>query len=199
MIEPVTKEVVTTVPERLDYTFKMMERLFDFLVTRDKANTQAFANIEIDGNIIAADVPIDTIIEGQKILTKLRDDILRMLPTLDMSYKWEKDRAGIWKRGPVETYRTEKQVRGVELAKATEKHPAQIERVSEDVAVGKFNAVYFSGLTTPKIMHELLEECEKLIRAFKEAQTKANEVEVTDIKIGSVILNRFREVVTKNS
>jgi hypothetical protein len=71
--------------------------------------------------------------------------------------------------------------------------------VSEDVTIGIFSSTYFSGLATPKMMHEILDECEKLIRAFKEAQTKANEVEVTDLKIGNVIMNRLRTIIATNS
>ena len=52
-----------------------------------------------------------------------------------------------WKTEPVQTYRTKRVPRNHVKAEATEKHPAQVEVYYEDVTIGYWTTVKFSGST----------------------------------------------------
>ena len=69
-------------------------------------------------------------------------------------------------------------------AEATEKHPAQVEVYYEDVVVGHWRTVKFSGALPASRVKELLERVDKLQQAVKFAREEANDSEVTDQQIG---------------
>ena len=72
-------------------------------------------------------------------------------------------------------------------AEATEKHPAQVEVYYEDVAVGYWTTVKFSGALPAQRVNELLERVEKLQHAVKFAREEANGTEVTDQRVGDAV------------
>ena len=190
--EPVKKNLITTVPERLNFTFDAFEALFDHVATRDLTNTTAFADVEVDGTVILKHIPVDTLIEGQKLLTQIRE-LLKEIPTLDGSHDWKpSEKPGVWMLGPVVTYYRTKITKPLEMAPATKEHKAQIKEITEDVIQGSYFTKYYDGSMTSAAQEALLAECDKLIAAFKEAQKIANSVEVLNLKVGAVILGRLR-------
>jgi hypothetical protein len=88
----------------------------------------------------------------------------------------------------VRTIRTKKVPRNHVKAEATDKHPAQVEVYYEDIAVGYWTTVKFSGALPAKRVNELLDRVEKLQRAVKFAREEANGSEVTDQRVGDVVL-----------
>lgn len=86
------------------------------------------------------------------------------------------------------TIRTKKVPRNHVKAEATDKHPAQVEVYYEDIAVGYWTTVKFSGALPAKRVNELLDRVEKLQRAVKFAREEANGSEVTDQRVGDVVL-----------
>jgi hypothetical protein len=87
----------------------------------------------------------------------------------------------------VRTIRTKKVPRNHVKAEATEKHPAQVEVYYEDIAIGYWNTVRFSGALPARRVNELADRVEKLQRAVKFAREEANGTEVTDRKTGDAI------------
>jgi hypothetical protein len=72
-------------------------------------------------------------------------------------------------------------------AEATEKHPAQVEVYHEDIVVGLWTKIAFSGAVPRKRVNELLSRVGKLQDAVKYAREEANGVEVADQRIGEKV------------
>ena len=115
---------------------------------------------------------------------------VRKLPLLDPSETWVYDPAqNCHATEAVETVRTKKVPRNHVKAEATEKHPAQVEVYHEDMAVGYWRTVKFSGALQARRVAELLERVEKLQRAVKFAREEANGVEAWGPKVGEAVFN----------
>jgi len=84
----------------------------------------------------------------------------------------------------VQTTKTKKIPRNHVKAEATDKHPAQVEVYYEDVVVGYWRTVKFSGALPASRVKELLDRVDKLQQAVKFAREEANNSEVTDQHIG---------------
>lgn len=107
------------------------------------------------------------------------------LPVLDASESWSYDQAAdCWATEPVQTTKTKKIPRNHVKAEATDKHPAQVEVYYEDVVVGHWRTVKFSGALPASRVKELLGRVDKLQQAVKFAREEANNSEVTDQRIG---------------
>ena len=87
----------------------------------------------------------------------------------------------------MQTVRTKKIPRNHVKAEATEHHPAQVEVYYEDVAVGYWRTVKFSGALPARRVNELLERVERLQQAVKFAREEANNLEVEDQKVGEKV------------
>jgi hypothetical protein len=107
---------------------------------------------------------------------------------LDASETWTFDTStDSWATEPMQTSKTKKIPRNHVKAEATEHHPAQVEVYYEDVVVGNWRTVKFSGAMPATRVNELLERVEKLQQAVKFAREEANSIEVTDQKVGDKV------------
>ena len=188
-LPPVKKEAVTTVSERLEWTQKFLIPLLDYELTRDTGNMSAKADIKIGDIVLVAQVPITTLLSLEKRLKDLRG-IYDSAPTLDMSRKWEKSvqNPRFQQYGPITTYRTKKVTKGVILVQPTKEHPAQVERVVEEVQIGSFQETTWSGALSPGDKAKYLARIDQLISAVQMAREDANEVMVTPTQIGEALL-----------
>jgi hypothetical protein len=108
---------------------------------------------------------------------------------LDASELWTFDpSADCWATEPIQTTKTKKIPRNHVKAEATEKHPAQVEVYYEDVVVGNWRTIKFSGALPSQRVNELLNRVEKLQEAVKFAREEANGLETTEHKMGAKIL-----------
>ncbi|MBB4916807.1 hypothetical protein ACFY19_21875 [Streptosporangium saharense] len=164
-----------------------LTRLFDVTATKDWANCAAKADVRIDGDVLLADVPVTYLLFLEKQLTDLHTFIAK-LPTLDPSETWALDgNTDTWRTEPVKTTRTKKVPRNHVLAEATDKHPAQVQVYNEDVVVGYWTKVTFSGALPQRRVNELLTRVQKLQDAVKYAREEANGTEITDQRIGEKV------------
>nr|WP_232320327.1 hypothetical protein [Herbidospora daliensis] len=164
-----------------------LTRLFDVTATKDVANCAAKADVVVDGATLVRDVPVTYLLFLEKQLTDLHALISR-LPTLDPSETWSLDgNTDTWRTEPVRTTRTKKVPRNHVLAEATEKHPAQVQVFTEDVVVGYWTRVAFSGALPQRRVNELLTRLTKLQEAVKFAREEANGTEITDQRIGEAL------------
>lgn len=167
---------------------KTLIRLFDVVATKDQANTAAKADIVVDGVTLAKDVPATYLLFLEKQLVDLAT-FVRKLPTLDQAEVWSwSDQAGAYATEPVKTTRTKKVPRNHVKAEATEKHPAQVEVYHEDVTVGYWTTVKFSGAVPAQKAADMLERVRKLSEAVKTAREEANSLIVTDVHVGNSLL-----------
>ncbi|MFD5657127.1 DUF7873 family protein [Streptomyces hirsutus] len=164
-----------------------LTRLFDVTATKDWANCTARADVAVEGRTVLADVPVGYLLFLEKQLTDLHA-FVRKLPTLDAAESWSHDPStDWWKTDPVRTIRTKKVPRNHVKAEATEKHPAQVEVYYEDVPIGYWTTVKFSGALPARRVNELVERVEKLQQAVKFAREEANATEITDQRAGEAV------------
>ncbi|MFI6345122.1 hypothetical protein [Streptomyces sp. NPDC050560] len=164
-----------------------LTRLFDVTATKDWANCEARADVTVDGRTIVADVPVSHLLFLEKQLVDLHT-FVKKLPVLDAAESWSQDPStDWWKTDAVRTIRTKKVPRNHVKAEATEKHPAQVEVYYEDVPIGYWTTVKFSGALPARRVNELLDRVERLQKAVKYAREEANGVEVTDRRVGDAV------------
>ncbi|MEF9903432.1 DUF7873 family protein [Streptomyces sp. P9-A2] len=164
-----------------------LTRLFDVTATKDWANCAARADVVVEGRTVLAEVPVSYLLFLEKQLTDLHA-FVRKLPTLDAAESWTHDPStDWWKTDPVRTIRTKKVPRNHVKAEATEKHPAQVEVYYEDVPIGYWTTVKFSGALPARRVNELVERVEKLQQAVKFAREEANATEITDQRAGDAV------------
>jgi len=165
-----------------------MLKLFDLTIAKEDANQTAKADIVVDGVKVLENVPVCALLFLEKQVTDLSAFVER-LPVLDPSEQWERDQAqNCWATLPVETHRTKKIPRAFVKAPATDKFPAQVEMVHEDVIAGYWTTVKFSGALPAERKAQLKDKVAKLRAAIKVAREDANTVRVGERKMGAAIL-----------
>jgi len=186
---PESTRVQLRAEEVLRQTAATLTKLFDVTATKDWANCTAKANVTVDGRTLIEDVPATYLLFLEKQLTDLHT-LVSKLPVLDASETWVFDQAAdCWATEPVQTTQTKKIPRNHVKAEATEKHPAQVEVYYEDVVVGHWRTVKFSGALPATRIKELLDRVDKLQQAVKFAREEANNSEVTDVKVGEKVFD----------
>lgn len=170
-------------------TSEVLTKLFDVVATKDWANCNAKADVIVDGNVLLSQVPATYLLFLEKQLVDLHT-FIKKLPTLDASESWTFDSsADYWATEPMQTIKTKKIPRNHVKAEATEKHPAQVEVYYEDVVVGSWRTIKFSGALPASRVNELLNRVEKLQEAVKFAREEANNIEVTEQKMGAKVFH----------
>ena len=166
-----------------------LTRLIDVTSTKDAANTRAKADVTVDGTVIAAGVPVTTLMFLEKELEKLAAFVGR-LPVLDPTNQWSYDaNRGVHVSTPVSTVRTKKIPRNHVLAEATKEHPAQVQVFTEDVIVGTWEKTEFSGAMPADDLAAMASRLDKLRTAVKFAREEANLIDVVDVHYGADILS----------
>ncbi|WP_221090296.1 DUF7873 family protein [Deinococcus aquaedulcis] len=184
LLPPESTRVQVKAEEVVRQTAQILTGLFDVTATKDWANCEAKADVVVGERVLLKQVPVSYLLFLEKQLTDL-STFLRKLPVLDASESWTFDPgADAYATEPVQTVRTRKIPRNHVKAEATDKHPAQVEVYYEDVTVGYWRTVKFSGALPAQRVHELQTRVQKLQQAVKFAREEANSFEVTEQKVG---------------
>ena len=187
VLPPESTRVQVKAEDVLRTTAAVLTRLFDVTATKDWANTLAKADVVVDGRTVLSGVPVSYLLFLEKQLTDLHT-FVKKLPLLDAAEDWNFDpSADYWRTEQVRTIRTRKVPRNHVKAEATEKHPAQVEVYYEDIAMGYWHTVKFSGALPAQRVNELLDRVTKLQEAVKFAREEANAIEVTDQHVGDAV------------
>jgi len=166
-----------------------LTELFDITVTRDAANQAAAADVVVDGGLLAADVPVSTLLFLEKQLTDL-NTFVRKLPVLDPAESWRQDANDLLRKtGVVTTHKTRKVPRNHVKAEATDRHPAQVEIFHEDVTIGYWDTVKVSGALPATTIDRFADRVAKLLQAVKFARETANGIEAPNRKIGESLMS----------
>lgn len=191
------KALPTTVPETLDYMLNVWAQAEDVTFAKNLTNQRANADLLFRGAVLVPNVPVDELLGLEVRLETLRRTLDHM-PTLDASKQWQDNESG--RQGEYVTVsdevtsKTEKTMVPVVLYEATDKHPAQIERVTIDKVVGTFNRMSFSGAATSRQKADALSVLDDLLVEVKQARQRANSVEAATDRIGSKITNLLLDV-----
>lgn len=183
-LPPESNKVQVKAEEIIRHTVEILTKLFDITATKDWTNCQARADVVVDGQTLLTQVPVSYLLFLEKQLVDWHA-FVKKLPVLDAAETWNFDAsADCWATEPVQTVRTKKIPRNHVKAEATEHHPAQVEVYYEDVSIGYWRTVKFSGALPASRVNQLLERIEKLQQAVKFAREEANNTEATDQQVG---------------
>ena len=188
-----SKYIQYTTDAALHEAREVWSKVWDMVATQDEANAKAFADVIVDGKILIEGVNILHLLYLEKQLNDVKT-FINKLPTLDPADKWEwSNEQAAYTTEPYETTRTKKIPRNHVKAEATEHHPAQVEVYMEDVIVGTWSTIKYSGAITTVNKRQILERIVVLQEAVKKAREEANMVEVANVKEADVILDYLFE------
>jgi hypothetical protein len=176
-------------PEKLKGVGEALTRLFDVTLTKEVANTEAKADVVVDGRTVLSQVPVTYLLFLERELTDIRT-IVNSVPTLDPAFNWTwNEEQGVYLADPVGTVRTKKVPKNWVKAEATDKHPAQVEIFHEDVIVGYWTKVESSGAIPATVKAKLLGRITALMDAVTFAREQANGLEVEDKAAGAAVFD----------
>lgn len=162
---------------------------FDVVATRDAGNMAATADVVVDGEIVLVDMPAVTLIYLEKRLADLHTFVSK-LPVLPAAQRWNYDNfQGVHVSEPVTTVSKRRVPTAFVRFKGDEHHQPQVDRIEVEETVGHWTTVLLSGALPPTRKAELLERVTKLIEAVKVARTRANEVDVEQVRIGQAVFD----------
>ena len=188
---PVVKELVTTVGAKLGHTFEIIARSLDVTASKENTNTSAKSDLIIDGEVILKDVPATVLLMIENRVKKWRD-LLLVIPTLAPGITWVPDPSvgkGVFRNdNQDQKHRTKKVENTIITVPATDKFPAQTRNVVEDLRVGEIITTEWSSCISPAEKSDLLERCDKLLSAAKEARMRANCEEVKPLHVADPLV-----------
>jgi hypothetical protein len=185
---PEKKQVQVRVKDAVRGATAALTELFDLVATQDHANCLAKSDVAVDGTVLLRGVPVTTLLFLEKQLVDLHT-FVEKLPTLDPAESWAFNaEADSYASEPYQTTKTKKVMKNHVKAEATKEHPAQVETYTEDVVVGYWTTVKFSGAVPAKQKNDMLERVRKLQEAVKVAREEANSAQVETRKIGGEVL-----------
>lgn len=195
-----TRALPTTVHETLEYLLNFWAEAEDVQMAKNCTNQDAKADLEFRGTVILEAVPVDELLGLESRLQGLRS-IMAAMPTLQAAIRYVPDpdsgRKGSWRAAEEsKTVKTEKVTRPVVLYEATDKHPAQIEKVSTDSVVGEFSLLSVCGAATSAQKAEAISIIDDLLAEAKKARMRANMTPVSNRKIGKVLTDLIMKPFT---
>lgn len=166
-----------------------MTEMFDAVATQDWANTEARADVVVEGRTVLEKVPVTHLLFLEKQLGEIQTFVSK-IPTLDPAEDWHWDEnADCWATARKATNKTKKVPRSHVLYDATEEHPAQVEMYHEDVKVGEWQTTQYSGALPAQRRNELLDRIRRLQEAVKFAREEANSMQVEKREIASAVFS----------
>lgn len=174
--------VVATVAE-------LMTRAMDLTATKDDANCNARGDVVVNGKVLLTAIPATQLLALERRLDEL-EKFVKTIPVLDNTLPWESQpdlNTGLFRTAPVQSVRTKKVPQVLVLYPHTDKHPAQTDKWMEDVPVGTYTKVEFSGAWPRTQVDKAINKIHQLMAAVKAAREEANGTVVTDQKVGDKV------------
>ncbi len=184
------KEMVTTVKGKLEEVLADIVQSMDANISKEETNCSGVAKAELVVNGESLGIfSATSLLSLESQITKIRE-MYAELPILDPVFKWNFDtQQGVYKTEPEVKFRSVKRPKVVVKYEATKEHPAQTELLQLDFQIGKYETVYTSGRIPFTQKSELLRRIDNLLEAIKVARSKANNVDVNNVKIGKKIFD----------
>lgn len=180
------KAMPTDVIATLEYALPVIGKMLNVKAQKHRANQLAQADLIVGGKTLVAGAPVDFLLDLEAQIPQLRA-LFEALPTLDPTRVWKATERGRWQTEPMHTAQTEKEVYGIVLSPATDKHPAQIKEASREKVVGTFTDIVTSGAATTDQKANVLAFLDELQVAVKQARMRANMQEATGTADGTTI------------
>jgi len=185
-----------TVHGKLRYVGKAVARWFDAVLQKEATNQTATADLVVEGNVLGTSLPATFLLGLETKLKRLRDMYIG-LPTLQPGVVWvgaPDEGADVFRTdSPQERFITNKTIVSKVLYEATPEHPAQIEKWTEDVKIGRYLVQGTSGMITSAEKAEILGRLDTLLQAAKAARMRANSVDVVQVNIGHTLVDYIND------
>ena len=179
---PERKSVQYSAKQAMDDARRALTDLFNVTATQDFANCDARADVVVDGQTLVENSPVTHLLFLEKQLTDLHT-FVTTIPTLDAGETWNWDEtADCYSSEPFITNRTKKTPRSHILYEATKEHPAQVEMYTEDVKVGEWKTIKFSGSLPATEKNQIVDRIRRLQEAVKFARETANGKDIEQLK-----------------
>lgn len=186
---PEKKLVQVRAEDAMKAVQKAVAAILNVTSQKDATNQVAKADIVIDGVVLLKDVPATHLLALEKTLVGIAA-FVKDLPVLSADQDWQPDAAlGLFKTAPTETIRPKKVESHIVVVQATDHFPAQVVKQTEDVTVGKWSSVHYSGAITRDRQTAVLAKVEALQAAVKYARQTANNTEVIPLLSGDPCMN----------
>lgn len=178
-----------TVKRVVDEIREDLTTLFDTIATKDAANCSAKADVTVDGQVLLSQVPATTLLFLEKQLAELLG-FIKAIPTLDSAEEWAfNDAQDCYATPPVESARTKKELKVLVLAPATKEHAQQSQAYQEDVPVGRWKTIKYSGAIPVGEYNAMLARVERLQKSVKYAREEANRHDAKPQQVGEAVLH----------
>ncbi len=197
LMHPENTKVQNRVRELLQKIVEIESPLLDLVFQQDVANQKANADIEINGKILKANVPVTNLMYLHKRFLEILT-AMKAIPTPAPEFDWVFDPVTnfLKTKDPVITRRTEKRPERFEKAPATDKHPAQVELLYVDTPVGEWTKTEFSGAELASVKEQLVDRVQNLVDSIRNAIQTANiEVEAPTDRIASELFDYVLEPI----
>ncbi len=167
---------------------QFVEGASDFInlaAMQDTANTQAKADVVVNGDVIFKDVPVTHLLFLEKQLQDIKT-FVSALPVLGDDQEWTYSEShGNFVSAAKQTAKTKKVMKPVVLYDATDKHPAQVKEATEDVVEGTWTLRNFSAALPKSQVNALVSRVDALLKAVLIAREEANSIEVKKVDIAT--------------
>ena len=166
-----------------------MVNLLDLTATQDVANCEVKVDVKVDGKVVLAGLPPTNLLFLDKQLIDLHT-LIGTIPVVDPGENWTYSQdAGCYVSEKRVTTKTKKTPQHHVKYEATKEHPAQVEMYFEDVVIGTFDNLKFSGALSSDDRTAMLVRVAKLRDAVKVAREEANAIEAKEKKVGDAIFD----------
>lgn len=187
-LPPERRNVQLTVPELLTYARTELARLFDVKYAREQGNTEAKADVVIDGTPLLRDVPAGYLLFLENQVTQLIA-LIEKLPTLDPAEEWHDSTTdpalpeNIFATTARQTARPAK-VRQVQVISPNQvidgkPFPGTFQPYDTDKIVGDWTMIRFSGELRVQAAQEMRARAVRVLDAVRKAREQANRLEIT--------------------
>lgn len=184
-----SKHVQFRVEDAIGEASAVLKDLFAVVATQDHANTLAKADVVVQGKTILEAVPVTHLLFLEKQLVDLHT-FVDSLPTLDPGEQWTRSAAADGYATELrQTTRTKKIPRNHVVAKATKEHAEQVQVYNEDVLVGYWDTINYSGAIPERQKNTLRARVRLLQDAVKAARELANCMDVEHHSTGEAIMD----------
>jgi hypothetical protein len=188
-LPPESKSIQVKVGELISEAVAAWTEMWDVVATQDTANCVAKADVKVDGKVLLKQVPVPHLLFLEKQVNDV-ETFISKLPTLDPAETWDyNDAAGSYATPPNETARTKKISRAFVKYEATKEHPAQVDVVTEDVLVGYWKTIKFSGTIPARDKQAMQDRVRKLKEAIVFAREEANAIEAPPVSEGKAVFD----------
>ncbi len=184
----------TSVKKELEWIADKLAKALNTGHQIDMANTTAQADVVLeDGTVLLKAVPPTSLLRLEHRVVEIKD-LVGAIGTLDPAKGFLEDATegeGVFRARDDEKIRGEKKFSFIVMVPPTDKHPAQVKELMEDVKIGTIVSQEWSSLITVAQKGDMLDRVEEVLRAIKKARARANEMEidVRQNKIGESVLS----------